>query len=295
MIHLGGGDIYHASWTGLPPTKPQVQIDREDGRILSLSSSIIGNGLKLQGIKIGVVTATYPFDESALRWDNVVEKWLKFLGGLPQVYSPTGQDRVEAFWRTLIADVNERPPKKHPAPNEYGRYFHDWLLKIMTDAASKKWSRLSWYSSTESDWTQDMKASMQALSRGSAGACLPTHADFVESMDAYDAWAAEDEEKHPHRSAYSKDGKYLFERAHREVCGNRTLFVTADGYIGFGPGDTSSEDEVWIVKGARVPFVLRTKFPPAVTLLGEAYVHGAMHGELVGPGKGASFVPITVH
>jgi hypothetical protein len=75
------------------------------------------------------------------------------------------------------------------------------------------------------------------------------------------------------------------------LCGmvpNHAFFITSKGYIGMGPPHTKSGDQVWILYGGRVPFVLR-KAPEnsalsetqKFTLVGDAYVHGIMDGQMV--------------
>jgi hypothetical protein len=70
----------------------------------------------------------------------------------------------------------------------------------------------------------------------------------------------------------------LFERL-----GNGRFFVTKRGYIGIAPNRAHIGDQIYIVHGASVPFVLRPAkhpgFVSAYTLIGETYVHGIMYGE----------------
>ncbi|KAF2495470.1 HET-domain-containing protein [Lophium mytilinum] len=69
---------------------------------------------------------------------------------------------------------------------------------------------------------------------------------------------------------------------------NRVLFVTANGYIGLGPLHTRASDEVCTLHGGYVPFSLRrTDVESKFELLGEAYVHGIMQGELWNKSKPA--------
>jgi hypothetical protein len=88
---------------------------------------------------------------------------------------------------------------------------------------------------------------------------------------------------------YDKAINSLYE----SLCGmlpNQAFFVTVKGYIGVGPPDARSGDQVWILCGGQVPFVLRethqesTAFDGACerSLVGDAYVHGIMDGEAVG-------------
>lgn len=81
---------------------------------------------------------------------------------------------------------------------------------------------------------------------------------------------------------------------------NRKLFVTKTGFLGLGPKEAKIGDEVFVLKGGRVPFVLRREEKliytftksraeggqigdrvgnPAFTLIGDCYVHGIMDGE----------------
>ena len=49
--------------------------------------------------------------------------------------------------------------------------------------------------------------------------------------------------------------------------------------LGLAPADACKDDEVWILSGAKTPVVLRRKGGGRYEFLGEAYVHGVMHGE----------------
>ncbi|KIW36119.1 uncharacterized protein PV06_11594 [Exophiala oligosperma] len=75
-----------------------------------------------------------------------------------------------------------------------------------------------------------------------------------------------------------------FIRDVQEMTSCRCLYRTVEGDLGLGPLSMRPGDRVWILRGARVPFVLR----PATDvdkahyhLLGETYVHGVMRGELL--------------
>lgn len=74
---------------------------------------------------------------------------------------------------------------------------------------------------------------------------------------------------------------------------HRRLFVTRKGYLGLGPHGTSEGDLVCVLRGAQVPFVMREQTTPgrvpgtfwkrekiSCELVGEAYVHGIMDGEV---------------
>ncbi|KAF2488650.1 HET-domain-containing protein [Lophium mytilinum] len=61
----------------------------------------------------------------------------------------------------------------------------------------------------------------------------------------------------------------------------RRPFITENGYVGVGPKDLKSGDEAVVVLGAAVPYVLRMERNGRRVLLGDAYVHGVMDGEIL--------------
>ncbi|KAF5546940.1 heterokaryon incompatibility (het-6OR allele) [Fusarium mexicanum] len=73
-----------------------------------------------------------------------------------------------------------------------------------------------------------------------------------------------------------------FEKHMRNATQGRKLFMTESGLLGLGPktlGQSRSKDEVWILMGARVPFILHHIEGSTYRVVGEAYVHGVMYGE----------------
>jgi hypothetical protein len=72
----------------------------------------------------------------------------------------------------------------------------------------------------------------------------------------------------------------------------RKLCITTRGYIGLVPPFAEVGDAVFLIRGAQVPFVPRTVEGPLSSegsrvlchLVGEAYVHGLMYGDVVGLG-----------
>lgn len=64
----------------------------------------------------------------------------------------------------------------------------------------------------------------------------------------------------------------------------RCPFVTDGGYVGLAPMATSVGDDVWIIIGADAPFITSTRsctWTGYSQIVGEAYVHGIMDGELL--------------
>ncbi|KAL1592706.1 hypothetical protein SLS60_011122 [Paraconiothyrium brasiliense] len=61
---------------------------------------------------------------------------------------------------------------------------------------------------------------------------------------------------------------------------DRRAFVTTRGFVGLGPSCAEVGDAVWVVLGVSVPFVMR-EVGGGWKMLGEAYVHGVMDGEVL--------------
>ncbi|TGJ86809.1 hypothetical protein E0Z10_g1990 [Xylaria hypoxylon] len=71
-----------------------------------------------------------------------------------------------------------------------------------------------------------------------------------------------------------------FHEALVRVCTDKRFFITRDGRMGIGPESMKEGDEVAILFGAKVPFVLR-RSGPIYILIGECYIAGMMKGEPV--------------
>jgi hypothetical protein len=64
------------------------------------------------------------------------------------------------------------------------------------------------------------------------------------------------------------------------------LFRTQRNYVGKGAQSLKIGDGVWVFPGVEVPFILRNTSAGRYSFVGQAYVHGIMHGEAVGEWKG---------
>lgn len=60
----------------------------------------------------------------------------------------------------------------------------------------------------------------------------------------------------------------------------RRFFVSEDGYFGLAPPDARKGDQVAVLYGSEIPFILR-KIGSTFQIVGESYVHGLMSGEAV--------------
>ncbi|KAM3080190.1 hypothetical protein ACMFMF_003599 [Clarireedia jacksonii] len=62
----------------------------------------------------------------------------------------------------------------------------------------------------------------------------------------------------------------------------RHPFITRKGHLVLGPESTKRGDSVALIKGSQVPFVLRVQGDGQYQIVGEAYVHDIMDGEIAG-------------
>lgn len=67
---------------------------------------------------------------------------------------------------------------------------------------------------------------------------------------------------------------------------SRSLFLANNAYIGLAPAHAWEGDEICLLFGGDVPYVVR-KGEDHYQLIGECYCYGIMDGEAVGDGKDA--------
>jgi hypothetical protein len=95
-------------------------------------------------------------------------------------------------------------------------------------------------------------------------------------------------------SYWESDLANSFHISFNEACNGRRFFVTKKGYFGIGPAELEEGDEIYILAGGKLPFVLRPlpeSQPDTFELVGDCYVHGIMDGEAVsGHGSGRESV-----
>jgi hypothetical protein len=85
---------------------------------------------------------------------------------------------------------------------------------------------------------------------------------------------------HPRLMLGTADSDILYKGQAMVACRDRRLAVTEQGYIGLVPSCNQIGDEVYLLAGATVPFVLRQKNGIKFVLVGDSYIHGVMEGEV---------------
>lgn len=208
---------------------------------------------------------------------GVLEETTKLVLKCPANYR-TGQDRIEVLWRTLISD---QTPLEYPAPATLAQSFSAWVkFKLMSALNSVMMegqnvgeyvcARISIEFLAQTDQTGILSGYQQVLDE------IVANADHT-AVDGTVAYRSLLQSRMlPYASVFSK------------VAAGRRLFRTESGWLGLGPQSMQVGDSIWILAAAPTPFALRKAVDTganAYELVGEAYVHGAMHGEALGFGE----------
>ncbi|KAK5715396.1 hypothetical protein LTR15_010039 [Elasticomyces elasticus] len=235
--------------------------------------------LSLDGICFDSVAETFqPLSEfgddfedreqlDALRYMQVL---LDILSRSEDIYHVPGESIVESFWRTTMANT---ALQVYPAPATWRAHFRNWLLLQL--ASMMPGGQAFELSRTMLDELAILRASGDV-----SDAELPTPQDVVAASRGFEfipgqpySWTEEAD----------RDGQvsssYLFTSNRRLKTWMRSLSLSAHGYLCMSTLETMTGDEIWILRGAGTPFVLRRGLDNKMRLIGEAYVHGIMNGE----------------
>jgi len=175
--------------------------------------------------------------------------------------------RSEVFWRTFCGDSSAR---QSPAPDIFGSHFILWLVVLLTSCtfSGNKFSRSELdHALGGGRWRERFPWVEKLLWDDPTAQCQIDHTfdDLFEPLDL----------------TQLKYAIQQFSSAYLDWhCTARGHFSSEDGIYGIGPLSMESGDEVWILAGEPVPCVLRPASGGRFELLGEAYIHGIMKGEL---------------
>jgi hypothetical protein len=190
--------------------------------------------------------------------------------------SLTGFDRLEVFMRTLVADKIDEGEfdvnKDHFPFEKVSKSFIAFLMNQMARSIIVG-------QQVPGDWIQDPKfmkfrqtSLLQSDDQSSFDEYLAAYISQFDPNQQDQSGAFTDQFIKPTLLFESMYGKSIYIR---RVARSRTRNLLCLIAPSAQPGD-----QIWFLRGARVPFVLR-KLPNGSFLLrGEAYVHGCMDGEI---------------
>ncbi|KAL5325749.1 hypothetical protein ACEPPN_006880 [Leptodophora sp. 'Broadleaf-Isolate-01'] len=195
------------------------------------------------------------------------------------------QSKVEVLWRTALTD---RFAGLHPAPAEYGVAFDSLITShfkhVELHALAARAKRLVPFDSIEILYPPAFVNLEEDIDRA------VSEGKGRELQLIMDHWGSLREK------AGDSEGEPRMQKMRSEMMlksmqllSERRLFATDSGHLAAGVETMEIGDEVWVLVGASVPFLLRRRQERGqYSLLGEAYVHGVMHGEAVDVFLGSS-------
>jgi hypothetical protein len=261
---------------GVPRPDPEHQLwDASKGLPFEVPLQKDSKKLPVKGFlfdTIDEIAATYP----EIMDQHQINSLLNLIARYPAEKYPTGASPVEAFWRTIIKNTFCQHPANIEARDAF-QYLIAWHVGNLEDAAD----------GFEEDSNTDELSSLFDKTKTAIGEIsskfknateIPDmHAinDTIEQLGSLDP-GSEEKEK------LDRDFDDISE-AFRIAYSCRRLFRTKKNYLGIAAESLKAGDEVWVLAGAAIPLILR----PAENgenerkVIGEAYIHGIMNGEVV--------------
>ena len=194
----------------------------------------------------------------------------------------TGQPRLEAFWRTFIAD--QMDSGESPVPETLGESFFQTLRFALVDKFYKVVE--------EPDFEERVQKAIpkiDLLGRSDKTGRVPTISSVISDCKKFAEPGSRERNSALMRDA-EKQSLFI---GNASIAGWRRTFRTSKGYLGLGPESLETGDQVFVIAGSPVPFAFRpTAVPGRYRLVGEAYIHGMMHGEAMPRSWEASWEPI---
>lgn len=254
---------------GFSKNIPRFSAAGKEQRVIAIDEG--RKTLKIRGGLLDSV-ATVGESKSEVIANGGFPGWLKIVKNMDPIYF-TGQSRFEVLWRTLVLNIHAH---EHPAPSSCNESFYYWMMNFL---AYHKFTLDSGKKSTR-HWE----------------ACMTTLAEIYEADGPPNVPNPVFIQQIVSDPPTPID---LFQRAESydmdfRLWGQVALFSTGKGYLCVGPHSTRPGDSVWIVLGAEAPMVMRqVPGTDRYTLVGEAYVHGFMHGEALKHDR-VKFVDVTL-
>jgi hypothetical protein len=238
--------------------------------------SLANGHLDTQGYMLGFVNQTsllldeHP-DPSA-SWLSIVKLALSL--DLPYPNSAkklSTPSRIEILWRTLTTNTYN---KTYPAPPKTGALFLDYVLNLQIHNRLMPWSSKDHFQPHHSPISDSIYPEWSTLLRLEPSQSLYSWDNYRERLTA----VVESIFDGSYSPIHLAQLQHEFDQSGGK---RRRLFRTNSNFLGTGPISLRKDDEVWILHGCQVPFVLRRQRNGNCLLIGEAYVHGVMHAEVL--------------
>ncbi|KAG2129759.1 heterokaryon incompatibility protein-domain-containing protein [Suillus clintonianus] len=194
-------------------------------------------------VRLGRISRTSETGEEIYSLERMTHFFRLLADPALRLAKPATPAAAEALWRTLIGDLAE---DQHPAPASLGVSFNQWVTYLVIRALDTA-----------------SHASTHAADHFPDGESPPEPIPIFNSS--------------VHRARLEVTRR--FAGTFLRMCSARRVFSTEQGGLGIAHQGARVGDEVVIVPGAAVPFVVREIESGVYVLIGEAFVHGVMDGE----------------
>jgi hypothetical protein len=210
------------------------------------------------------------------------------IGGRAQAHPQYAHSHVdEMIWRTSLADKGG-PFSNEPPTLQLASLYFGWISKKLIAALTEHMK-----SSPDSDsstsikdfWDRHKDYQVLFRSRLFQDWCVSAGFSCDENGEYHSVSIREIESTALKNSTASGDdvgelgSRHLWETQIARL--SKRFFLSDTGYLGLAPIRAHLKGEVWVLQGGDVPFILRRLDNGRHLLVGEAYVHGVMLGELV--------------
>jgi hypothetical protein len=228
---------------------------------------IHGKQLTLEGMEVGPICSVFKWENN----DGFCVAVFQLALEMAAIYSPSGESRLEAIWRTALADhVSFDSRDYHPSPDRCKAFCHVvkyGLRSLKNDLATTESNEaLSIFQKMEGETVSTLNETMRWKLRGNDVECYGDQSPLSESAS---------EMEHDFDSILDFFGQSMLVR-------DRCLFRTSSGYIGMALNSIKASDTVWLLNGGRVPYILRKRPSDGrYEFFGDCYLHGVMLGELM--------------
>jgi hypothetical protein len=191
-------------------------------------------------------------------------------------------DLFDAMWRTFVGDASYPEHPDMEAPLTFRPLFARKCLKVEVPFSAddqdshRQMPSLGIDNDTLGTWYRDVRGFKIAGKRLSSIL-----------LDHGKPYAAADIPVSAHVS-------FAFEQSIQIMQSGRRLITTTTGYIGLAPSGVKRGDKVCVLLGCHVPLILRP-MGDHFQVIGDAYIHGVMHGEAVDGVRGGTFTLRDFH
>jgi hypothetical protein len=241
--------------------------------------SIQGFKLSLFGARFDKISHAMTQCMTNLVSDCEIEEFVAFGGTLPAQYV-NGENMVDILWRTLLFDIGQpddsshvKPMDVYPAPNSYRQSFRAWLIIKCAIWASN-------HIDDESISAPDPVIRFLCQLFGVETRSMLVTNDLKQAV--LHLFATQTELRGASTADKYRQEALPFDRASISKISERRLFKTMNGFVGMGTLSIQPGDQVWLIRDSLVPLVLRPAGDSGTfRLVGEAYLHGFMHGEML--------------